>query len=41
MEKWKEKEPPDIKKVISYINMDDPIKKLIEDLKTRKFIGVN
>jgi hypothetical protein len=41
MEKWKEKEPPDIKTGSSDIKMDAPIEKLTEDIKTTEFIGVN
>jgi hypothetical protein len=41
MEKWKEKEPPDIKTVNSDIKIDAPIKELIEVIKATKFICVN
>jgi hypothetical protein len=41
MEKWKEKEPPDIKTVSSDIKIDAPIKKLTEVIKAIEFICVN
>jgi hypothetical protein len=44
MEKWKEKEPPDIKTISSDIKIDvstTPIEKLTEVIKATKFICVN
>jgi len=41
MEKWNEKESPDIKIVSSDIKMDAPIEKLTEVIKSMKFICVN